>query len=159
MCPVSPTIVMWKPVDDKTVSQAPSVWAGTRPAFFRYRNQFARWYRLLMNSDDTLKADGSAEKPKVSETPEKKSNLRQILSVALVVFLTNYLQTGFKNWFVLSRPSAFAFALFSALTLSLFVDRPRKMWRFPLRWPVLAHLVVNAIFSLLGYAVFRALRF
>jgi len=112
-----------------------------------------------MNSDDTLLAGGSAEKPLVNEKADKKLNLRQILSVALVVFLTDYLQTGFRNWFGLSRPSAFAFALFSALTLSLFVDSPKKLWRFQLRWPVLTHLIVNAIFSLLGYVVLRAFRF
>jgi hypothetical protein len=112
-----------------------------------------------VNSDDTANAETSATKPLVNETPEKESNLRQILAIALVVFVTDYLRTGFKNWFGLSHPSAFALALFSASTLAWFADRPRKLWGFEPRRPVLTYFLSMAIIALLTYIVFRTFHF
>ena len=114
---------------------------------------------MLVNSNDIAKAETSATKPLVNETPKKGLNLRQIAAIALFVFLLDYLQTGFRNWFGLSRPLAFALALFSASTLSWFVDRPRKLYGFEPKRPVLTYFLSTAIFTLLGYVVFRIFRF
>ena len=114
---------------------------------------------MLVNPDDTIKAETPATKPLLNETPEKESNFRQILAIALVVFLTDYLRIGFKNWFGLSNPSAFALALFSASTLAWFVDRPRKLWGFEPRRPVLTYFLSMAVIALVSYVVFRTFHF
>ena len=109
-----------------------------------------------MDSDYNVKTGASAIKPLVNERQKKGLNPRQILAIALFVFLTDYLQTGFKSWFGLSRPSAFALAFFSASTLSWFVDRPRKLWGFEPRRPVLTYFLSMAVAALLIFVVFRA---
>jgi hypothetical protein len=112
-----------------------------------------------VNADDTVRAGTPATKPLVNETREKESNLRQILAIALVVFLTDYLRIGFKNWFGLSNPSAFALALFSASTLAWFVDKPRKLWGFEPKRPVLTYFLSMAAIALASYVVLRTFHF
>jgi hypothetical protein len=112
-----------------------------------------------VNAADTVRVETPATKPLVKETREKESNLRQILAIALVVFLTDYLRTGFKSWFGLSNPSAFAFALFSASTLAWFVDKPRKLWGFEPKRPVLTYFLSMGAIALVSYVVLRTFHF
>jgi hypothetical protein len=58
---------------------------------------------------------------------KKESNLMEILSVAVSVFLTDYFRMGFEKWLGLSFSAAIAIGILLAFTVSWFMNRPKKI--------------------------------
>jgi hypothetical protein len=110
-----------------------------------------------VNSSDIAKF--SPATGQLAEAPKKKSELRQILAIALIVFLTDYFRIRFNNWFGLSNPSAFALAVFLSWTLAWFVDRPRKLWGFEPKRPVLTYFLSVVAIALASFLVGRIWHF
>jgi hypothetical protein len=94
------------------------------------------------------------------ESPKKESEVRMVLAIVVFVFLMRYLEKRFSNWFGLSTPSAFALAILSAYTVSMFVHRPRKLFGFfePKR-PLLTEFLIGAAIALVAYIVARVQHF
>ncbi len=111
-----------------------------------------------MNSSDTVKVT-PATGPVADEVPKKESGLRVILGIFVLVFLLHYLPKYFNEWFGLSNPSAFALAVFSAVTVSNFVDRPGEFVGFKLKRPGLTYFVFGAVLALASYVVGRVYHF
>jgi hypothetical protein len=82
-----------------------------------------------MHPISTAKAESTATEPAVSETLQKESDVMEILSIAVSVFLTDYFRMGFEKWFGISSSAAIALGVFLAFTVSWFVHRPKKIFR------------------------------
>ncbi len=105
-----------------------------------------------MNPSDTAKVT-PATGPVTDQVPKKESGLRVILGIFVLVVLLYYLPKYFSEWFGLSNPSAFALAVFSAVTVSNFVDRPREFMGFKLKRPGLTYFVFGAVLAIVSYVV------
>jgi hypothetical protein len=113
---------------------------------------------LFVNPSDTAKVT-LATGPAADEAPKKESALRVILGIFVLVFLLKYLPKYFSEWFGLSNPSAFALAIFSAVTVSNFVDRPRELLGLKLKRPGLTYFFFAAVLALISYVVGRIYHF
>jgi hypothetical protein len=112
-----------------------------------------------VNSKANVKAPSSTDLV-ADQPPKKESEVRMVLAIAVFVFLLNYFEKGFSNWFGLSNPPALALAILSAYTVSVFIHRPRKLFGFfePKR-PILILSLLGAAMALVAYIVARVQHF
>jgi hypothetical protein len=82
-----------------------------------------------MHPISTAKAESTAPEPTFSETLQKESNVMEILSIAVSIFLSDYFRMSFEKWFGFSFSAAIALGIFLAFTVSWFVHRPKKIFR------------------------------
>lgn len=59
----------------------------------------------------------------------KESDVMEILSIAVSIFLTDYFRMSLEKWFGFSFSAAIALGVFLAFTVSWFLHRPKKIFR------------------------------